>query len=65
MNTSKGAKGCSVLDLSSGTGAVSELEYMWSMYPDHMLQKFWPVFLKSNTCSLHLLWGNSRWAAMV
>ena len=64
MNTSKGAKGCSVLGLSSAPGAIEKLEDTWMLDPDHILQKSWPVFLKSGTCSLHLLWGNSRWAVM-
>ena len=65
MNTSKGAKGLPFLKLPSDTGAISELEDTWSMSPDHMLQKFWPVFLKSSTLSLYLLMGNSRLSGMV
>ena len=65
MNTSKGAKGIPFLILSSDFGAISELEDPQTMSPDHMLQKFWPVFLKSSTCSLHLLMGNSRLSGMV
>ena len=65
MNTSKGAKGIPFLKLSSDIGAISELEDPWSMSPDHMLQQFWPVYLKSSTCSLYLLMGNSRLSGMV
>ena len=61
MYTSKGVKGCLFLDMSSATGTSSELEGMWPLPPDHMFQKSWPVFLKSSTRSLPLLWGNSRW----
>ena len=61
MYTSKGVKGCFILDMSSATGASTELEDMWSLPPDYMFQKSWLIFLKSSTCSLHLLWGNSRW----
>ena len=64
MSTSKVVKGCSVLDLSSVAGAIDVLEDTWTLDPDHILQKSWPVFLKSGTCSLHLLWGKSRWAVM-
>ena len=65
MNTLKGAKGCSVLGLSSAPGAIEKLEGTWTLDPDHILQKSWPVFLKSSTRSLHLLWGNDRSAVMV
>ena len=65
MNTSKGAEGCSVLDLSSAPGAIEELEDTWTLDPDHILQKSWSVFLKSSTRSLHLLWGNSKLAMMI
>ena len=65
MNTSKGAKGCSVLNLSSAPRAIEKLEDTWTLDPDHLLQKSWPVFLKSSTRSLHLLWGNSKLAVMV
>lgn len=64
-NTSKGAKGCSVLDLTSAIGVIDELEDTWTLDPDHIFQKSWPVFLKSSTRSLHLLWGNNRLAVMV
>ena len=65
MYTSKGVKGCLILDMSSATGASSELEGMWSLTPDHMFQKSWPVFLKSSTRSLHFLWGNRRFAKIL
>ena len=65
MNTSKGAKGCSVLNLSSAPRAIEKLEDTWTLDPDHLLQKSWPVFLKSSTRSLHLLWRNNRLAVMV
>lgn len=64
VNNLQGSKGLPFLKLSSDTGAISELEDPWCMSPDHMLQKFWPVFLKSSTCSLHLLMGN-RLSGMV
>ena len=65
MNTLKGAKGCSVPGLSSAPGAIEKLEDTWTLDPDHLLQKSWPVFLKSSTRSLHLLWRNNRLAVMV
>ena len=65
MNTSKGAEGCSVLDLSSAPGAIEELEDTWTLDPDHILQKSWSVFLKSSTRSFHILWGNSKLAMMI
>ena len=65
MNTSKGAKGCSVLNVSSAPSAIEELEDTWTLDPDHILQKSWPAFLKSSTRSLHLLWGNNKLAVMV
>ena len=65
MNTSKGAKGFSALKLSTAPGAIDELEDTWILDPDHILQKSCPEFLKSSTCNLHLLWGNSRLARMV
>ena len=48
MNTSKGAKGCPVPELPSGAGALSESEDTWTLDPDHMLQKSWPVIFKSS-----------------
>ena len=65
MNTSKGAKGFSILDPSSAIGTIDELEDTWTLDPDHILQKSWPIFLKSSTRSLHFLWGISRLAAIV
>ena len=65
MNTSKGAEGCSFLDLSPAPGAIEKLEDTWTLDPDHILQKSWPVFLKSSTRSLHLLWVNNRLSVMV
>ena len=65
MNTLQGAKGCSVLGLSSAPGAIEKLEGTWTLDPDHILQKSWPVFLKSSTRNLNFLWGISILAAMV
>ena len=65
MNTLKGAKSFSVLDLSPAPGAIEKLEDTSTLDPDHILQKSWPVFLKSSTRSLHLLWGNNGLSVMV
>ena len=65
MNTSKAAKRFLILDPSSAIGAIDELEDTWALDPDHILQKSWPVFLKSSTRNLNFLWGISILAAMV
>lgn len=54
LTTSKRAKGCFVLDMSSATGAISELE---SMSPDYILQKSQPAFHKSSTWKFVPSWG--------